>query len=105
MVFPHNINFTFLEKICQYFQMPNRFTYYCIIRHNLIYIGKKEHIFYSLGIDTWLRIFSIGGVFVNEKEDYRKMIIEMVKNVKSCDILVYIYKLTLDIIKEDKEDE
>nr|DAW00778.1 MAG TPA: hypothetical protein [Bacteriophage sp.] len=40
MVFPHNINFTFLEKICQYFQIPNRFTYYCIIRHNLIYIDK-----------------------------------------------------------------
>lgn len=42
---------------------------------------------------------------MNEKEEYRKMIIEMVKNVRSCDILVYIYKLTLDIIKEDKENE
>lgn len=47
----------------------------------------------------------IGGVCVYEKEDYRKMTIEMVKNVKSFDILVYIYKLTLDIIKEDKENE
>lgn len=39
-----------------------------------------------------------------EKEDYRKMIIEMVNSIKSCDILVYIYKLTLDISKEDKKD-
>lgn len=46
----------------------------------------------------------IGGVCVYEKEDYRKMIIEMVNSIKSCDILVYIYKLTLDISKEDKKD-
>lgn len=39
-----------------------------------------------------------------EKEDYRKMIIEAVKNIKSFDILIYIYKLTIDISKEDKED-
>lgn len=58
--------------------------------------------FYNYAIATTCGV--IGGVCVYEKEDYRKMIIEMVNSIKSCDILVYIYKLTLDISKEDKKD-
>ena len=47
--------------------------------------------------------FLIGGFFVNEKEEYRKQIIEMIENVKRKDILLYIFNITKDIIKEDKE--
>ena len=47
----------------------------------------------------------MGGVFVNEKEEYRKQIIEMIENVKRKDILLYIFNITKDIIKEDKENE
>lgn len=42
---------------------------------------------------------------MNEKEVYRERIIEMVKKMEKCDILVYIYKLTKDIIQEDCDDE
>ena len=49
--------------------------------------------------------FLIGGFFVNEKEEYRKQIIEMIENVKRKDILLYIFNITKDIIKEDKENE
>ena len=47
----------------------------------------------------------MGVVFVNEKEEYRKQIIEMIENVKRKDILLYIFNITKDIIKEDKENE
>lgn len=33
----------------------------------------------------------IGGDYVYEKEDYRKMIIEMVKNIQNENILEYLY--------------
>lgn len=36
------------------------------------------------------------------KEDYRKEIIEMVQKINRCDILRYIYKLVVDIRKEDE---
>lgn len=49
--------------------------------------------------------FLIGGFFVNKKEEYRKQIIEMIENVKRKDILLYIFNITKDIIKEDKENE
>lgn len=42
---------------------------------------------------------------MNEKEECRKQIIEMIENVKRKDILLYIFNITKDIIKEDKENE
>jgi hypothetical protein len=44
------------------------------------------------------------GLLVEEKEEYRKKIIEMVKNVNRKDILIYIFKIVEDIIKEDYND-
>ncbi len=41
---------------------------------------------------------------MEEKEEYRKKIIEMVKNVNRKDILIYIFKITEDIVKEDYND-
>lgn len=41
------------------------------------------------------------GIFMREKEFYRKQIIEMVQKIKRYDILIYIYKLVVDIVKED----
>ena len=49
--------------------------------------------------------YLMGGVFVNEKEECRKQIIEMIENVKRKDILLYIFNITKDIVKEDKENE
>lgn len=98
MVFPHNINFTFLGKICQYFQIPNRFTYYCIIRHNLTYIDKTEHMFYnSIKLLYGTCGFLIGGFLVNEKEVYRQRIIEMVNRIENPCLLrsIYIFVKTL----------
>ena len=50
----------------------------------------------------------IGGILVEscneEKENYRKRIIQMVKNVERCDILIYIYKLVSDIVGDDNEE-
>ena len=40
-------------------------------------------------------------LLADEKEEYRKKIIEMVKNVNRKDILIYIFKIVEDIIKED----
>lgn len=37
----------------------------------------------------------------HDSEFYRKQTIEMVQNVKRPDILIYIYKITKDIIRED----
>lgn len=39
---------------------------------------------------------------MNEKDFYREQIIEMVKKIKSTDILIYLYKIVDDITKEDK---
>lgn len=36
-----------------------------------------------------------------EEKEYREKIIEIVNNVKSEDVLIYIYKMVNDIIKED----
>ena len=92
MVFPHNINFTFLEKICQYFQIPNRFTYYCIIRHNLIYIDKAEHTFYnSIKLLYGTCGFLIGGFLVNEKEVYQEKIIGLIRKCDNMHWLKTIY--------------
>lgn len=41
---------------------------------------------------------------MDEKEYYREKIIEMVKNVNRKDILIYIFKIVEDIIKEDYND-
>lgn len=41
---------------------------------------------------------------MEEKEEYRKKIIEMVKNVNRKDILIYIFNIVEDIIKEDYND-
>ena len=38
---------------------------------------------------------------MEEKEKFREAIIEMVNNVKSEDVLIYIYKMVNDIAKED----
>lgn len=40
-----------------------------------------------------------------EEKEYREKIIEMVNNVKSEDILIYIYKMVSDIIVEDGVNE
>lgn len=49
----------------------------------------------------------VGGILVEscneEKENYRQQIIQMVKNVERCDILVYIYKAVLGVVDEEKE--
>lgn len=37
-------------------------------------------------------------LLADEKEEYRKKIIEMVKNVNRKDILIYIFKIVEDII-------
>ena len=42
---------------------------------------------------------------MNEKEVYKKQIVEMIENVKRKDILLYIFNITKDIIKEDKGNE
>lgn len=42
------------------------------------------------------------GLGMKEKEFYREQIIEMVEKIKSTDILIYLYKITDDIIKEDE---
>ena len=39
-----------------------------------------------------------------EKENYRQQIIQMVKNVERCDILISIYKLVSDIVGDDNEE-
>lgn len=41
---------------------------------------------------------------MREKEYYREQIIKMVKNVQRCDILIYIFKIVDDVIKEDKNE-
>lgn len=38
---------------------------------------------------------------MREKEYYRTRIIEIVEKIHDCDILIYIYKLVVDIAKED----
>ena len=40
-----------------------------------------------------------------ETEFYRKEIIEMIREINRTDILIYIYKLTKDVILEDCNDE
>lgn len=86
MVFPHTNSLLSDRGSVNIFV----FTKSYIIRQNPIY-WQKEHMFYSLGIDTWLRIFSIGGVFVNEKEVYRERIIEMVKKIDNAGTLEYLH--------------
>ena len=38
---------------------------------------------------------------MDEKEEYRNKIVEMVKSVNRKEILIYIFKITEDIIRED----
>lgn len=40
-----------------------------------------------------------------EKEWFRAKIEDMIKNINNTDILIYIYKITCDIIKEDDQVE
>ena len=60
----------------------------------------NEQMFYNYIIAIRLCGFS-GGVFVDEKEEYRNKIVEMIKSVNLKDILIYIFKITEDIIRED----
>lgn len=60
----------------------------------------NEQMFYNYIIAIRLCGFS-GGVFVDEKEEYRNKIVEMVKSVNRKEILIYIFKITEDIIRED----
>ena len=60
----------------------------------------NEQMFYNYIIAIRLCGFS-GGVFVDEKEEYRNKIVEMIKSVNRKDILIYIFKITEDIIRED----
>lgn len=41
---------------------------------------------------------------MKDKDFYREQIIENVDKIKSTDILIYLYKIVDDIIKEDKEE-
>ena len=45
--------------------------------------------------------YELKDLLAEEKEEYRKKIIEMVKNVNRKDILIYIFNIVEDIIKED----
>ena len=67
------------------------------------YLDIIEHMFYNMPIATQetCGLDGLEGLLVEEKEEYRKKIIEMVKNVNRKDILIYIFKIVEDIIKED----
>ena len=61
--------------------------------------------FYNYAIATTCGV--IGGVCMYEKEDYRKKIIEMVKNIQNENILEYLYvfikgKAGQYVVKEKK---
>ena len=73
-------------------------------RPSKCFIDFIERVFCNLGIDTWLRIFSIGGVLVNEKEVYRERIIEMVKKTENNDMLRFVY-IVVSELKGIVEDE
>lgn len=69
------------------------------------YLDIIEHMFYNAVIATrTCELDELEGLLVDEKEEYRKKIIEMVKNVNRKDILIYIFKIVEDIIKEDYND-
>lgn len=73
-----------------------------------IFISPQNIItFFATKLQLFLiAIFDSGsGGFMREKEYYRKEIIEMVQNINRCDILIYVYKLICDIIKEDNDGE
>lgn len=40
---------------------------------------------------------------MKDKEFYKERLIEMIGKIKSTDILIYLYKITDDIIKEDEQ--
>ena len=40
-----------------------------------------------------------------KREIYCQQIIQMVKNIERCDILIYIYKLVVDIVGDDNEEK
>ena len=42
---------------------------------------------------------------MKKNEQYKKLILEMLNNIKNKHILIYIYNITKDIIKEDTENE
>ena len=71
-----------------------------------MHIDIQERMFYNW-IVTKGFLSDIGGILVEncneEKESYRQQIIQMVKKVERCDILVYIYKAVLGVIDEEKE--
>ena len=46
----------------------------------------------------------IGGVCVYEKEDYRKMIMEMLNDINDINLLIYIFKLAKDIVNGGKNE-
>lgn len=56
--------------------------------------------FYNYAIATTCGV--IGGVCVYEKEDYRKMIIEMIEKIDNKNVLKLIYGFTKSGYKEEK---
>lgn len=53
------------------------------------YLDIIEHTFYNYTIATTCGV--IGGVLVNEKEEYRKQIIEMIEKIENNDMLRFVY--------------
>ena len=72
-----------------------------------MHIDIQERMFYNWVVAKEF-LSDIGGILVEscneEKENYRQQIIQMVKNVERCDILIYIYKLVSDIVGDDNEE-
>lgn len=72
-----------------------------------MHIDIQERMFYNWIVAKEF-LSDIGGILVEscneEKENYRQQIIQMVKNVERCDILIYIYKLVSDIVGDDNEE-
>lgn len=58
--------------------------------------------FYNYAIATTCGV--IGGVCMYEKEDYRKMIMEMLNDINDINLLIYIFKLAKDIVNGGKNE-
>ena len=71
-----------------------------------MHIDIQERMFYNWIVAKEF-LSDIGGILVEscneEKENYRQQIIQMVKSVERCDILIYIYKAVLGVVDEEKE--
>lgn len=58
--------------------------------------------FYNYAIATTCGV--IGGVCMYEKEDYRKMIMEILNDINDINLLIYIFKLAKDIVNGGKNE-